>query len=132
MKKLIALLLFVVCAFQVEAQVRKFYTTDFSYKYYDGYRWSDWSEWDESSMLVVINFNKDLITIYSNEIQEFDIVEHLDSYDDDSGGSNIKFLCVNEEGSRCHIRLRIQSDGGKQLYVDYNDFMYVYNIVAKD
>ena len=131
MKKLLILLLFVCCAFQAGAQVHKYYTTDFSYKYKDGYSWTEWSDWQESSMLVVINFNNDRISIYSNEIQEYDVVENLDSYDDDSGGSNIKFLCVNEEGLRCHIRLRVLSDGSKQLYVDFNDFMYVYNLIER-
>ena len=44
------------------------------------------------------------------------------------GGTTISYSCVDDDGLRCGIRLRVQSDGSLQLYVDYNDAMWVYGI----
>ena len=90
---------FVACALM--AQTYKLQTYSFSSRSKNSYGvWSDWSKWEASDMLVVINQDKDRITIYSN-------------------------------GLRCGIRLRAQADGSLQLYVDYNDAMWVYGIRRK-
>lgn len=82
-------------------------------------------------MLVVLNFNRETITIYSKEVQEYDIVSYEDVKDDNEGGQSLKLICVNEDGLRCHIRIRTLSNGRRQLYVDFNDMMWVYNIDNK-
>ena len=126
MKKLlfILILIFSICA--VKAQTYKYYTTCFAYKYYENYGWTDWSEWERSHMLVVISTDRNIINIYSDKIQEYDIYEYTGEENDDDGGSSFLFQCVNKDGLRCQVRLRVQSDGSKQLYVDFNDAMWVY------
>lgn len=128
MKKLlfILILIFSICA--VKAQTYKYYTTCFAYKYYENYRWTDWSEWERSHMLVVISTDRNIINIYSDKIQEYDIYEYTGEENDDDGGSSFLFQCVNKDGLRCQVRLRVQSDGSKQLYVDFNDAMWVYGL----
>ena len=128
MKKLlfILILIFSICA--VKAQTYKYYTTCFAYKYYENYGWTDWSEWERSHMLVVISTDRKIINIYSDKIQEYDIYEYTGEENDDDGGSSFLFQCVNKDGLRCQVRLRVQSDGSKQLYVDFNDAMWVYGL----
>lgn len=128
MKKLlfILILIFSICA--VKAQTYKYYTTCFAYKYYENYGWTDWSEWERSHMLVVISTDSNIINIYSDKIQEYDIYEYTGEENDDDGGSSFLFQCVNKDGLRCQVRLRVQSDGSKQLYVDFNDAMWVYGL----
>lgn len=128
MKKLlfILILIFSICA--VKAQTYKYYTTCFAYKYYENYGWTDWSEWERSHMLVVISTDRNIINIYSDKIQEYDIYEYTGEENDDDGGSSFLFQCVNKDGLRCQVRLRVQSDGSKQLYVDFNDAMWVYEL----
>ena len=128
MKKLlfILILIFSICA--VKAQTYKYYTTCFAYKYYENYGWTDWSEWERSHMLVVISTDRNIINIYSDKIQEYDIYEYTGEESDDDGGSSFLFQCVNKDGLRCQVRLRVQSDGSKQLYVDFNDAMWVYGL----
>ena len=128
MKKLlfILILIFSICA--VKAQTYKYYTTCFAYKYYENYGWTDWSEWERSHMLVVISTDRNIINIYSDKIQEYDIYEYTGEENDDDGGSSFLFQCVNKDGLRCQVRLRIQSDGSKQLYVDFSDLVWVYGL----
>lgn len=79
-------------------------------------------------MLVVINQDKDRITVYSREMQEYDIYDYDGEEDDRYGGTTISYRCVDDSGLRCGIRLRVQADGSLQLYVDYNDAMWVYGL----
>ena len=133
MKKFILLLFafLVTTTGDLFAQTYKYHTTDFAYKAVNEYGyWMDWSDWEPSRCLVTINTDKDVITIYSEVPQEFDIVDDLgERYDD--GGSNLTFLAVDSDGDRCHIRLRKQNNGVLQLYVEYGDAMWVYCLTER-
>lgn len=136
MKKKIKVIIFVVVAFlsfcELKAQTYKLQTYSFSSRSKNSYGvWSAWSKWEASDMLVVIDQNKDRITIYSRKVQEYDIYSYDGEEDDRYGGTTISFRCVDENGLRCGIRLRVESDGSLQLYVDYNDMMWVYGIRRK-
>lgn len=133
MKKKLLFILIVLFSFCVRAnaEVYKYKAESFSYKSVNDYGyWSDWSEWEKCSILVVISIDKDLISIYSSETQEFDIISSEESSDTD-GNPILQCQCVDKNGLRCQIRVRSDGSGGLQLYVDYNDFMYVYNIVKR-
>jgi hypothetical protein len=128
MKKIIALIILLISVCSLSAQTYKYYTNSFAYKYYENNRWTDWSDWERSHVLVVISIDRNIINIYSETMQEYDIYEYTGEEKDGKGGSSFLFQCVNKDGLRCQIRLRIQSDGSKQLYVDFNDCMWVYGI----
>ena len=131
MKSRIAIIamLVLLSAFEVKAQTYKYQTYKFSLATKDRYGvWSDWSDWEDSDVLVVFNGDKDRITIYSEKIQEYDIYENNGREKDEYGGTSASFRCVDDNGLRCGIRLRAKSDGILQLYVDYNDMMWVYEI----
>lgn len=134
MKRFFLVVLSVLCltAFESFAQNFKFMSTDFAYKVLqdNGY-WSDWSEWEESRCLININLDREEINIYSQEPQEFTIYDMMDPETDSEGGKQYKMKCVDGDGLRCSVRLRIQTDGQRQLYVDYSDIMYVYCMVEK-
>jgi len=130
MKKFLLMILFVLCVNGVDAQTYKFKTTDFAYKGVVNNQWTDWTDWQSCDLLVVISVDRNMITIYSQDTQEYDIVEYQGE-ETDNEGKSMKFLCVNEDGLRCLIRLRVQNDGAKQLYVDFSDAMWVYNIIDR-
>ncbi|MFI3267284.1 MAG: hypothetical protein R3Y51_01070 [Rikenellaceae bacterium] len=114
----------------VAQSVMKFKTTDFAYKVNEGNGWTEWSDWEESSILVVIDSNKDVITIYSEGTQEFDIYEYEGQEKSRDGGTIDTYNSVDADGVRCQIRLR-DYDDSSQLYVDYSNIMYVYNIAPR-
>lgn len=129
MKKFLLLISLVLCSYAtIEAQNYKYNTTDFAFKIQDEYgTWSDWSDWIETRCLVNINLDREEICIYSDKPQEFSIYEYdEDTFDDEEGGSQFEMSCIDADGLRCNVRLRVQNDGLLQLYVDYSDVMYVY------
>lgn len=132
MKKfLFTLLLICGLAWNADAQVYKFMSTEFAYRYDLGDGWTEWSDWEDSHCLIVINLDKEEIDIYSEEPQEFSIYDIGESYEDSKGGTTLELSCVDDEGDRCEIRLRTEKNGNLQLYVDYADVMYVYNLEQK-
>lgn len=131
MKKLILIVSLLLCAasFESLAQNYKYMSTDFAYKVLksNGY-WSEWSDWEDSHCLININLDREEVNIYSDEPQEFTIYDSSNTKLDANGGKQLKLKCVDSDGLRCVVRLRVQSNGQMQLYVDYNDLMYVYCI----
>lgn len=133
MKKIILVLCFVFGALYANAQTYKYYSTYFAYKAkndYSGY-WSDWSDWQPSRCLITISTDRDVINIYSSTPQEFDIYEYVGD-SSDPNGETAEYRCVDADGLRCHVRIRRQNDGALQLYVDYNDLIYVYSIERRN
>ena len=115
------------------AQTYKYMTTDYSYKYVNDYgRWTEWSKWEKTSMLVVLSLDRNVLSIYSEEMQEYDIYDWSREQTDADGGTTLEFKAVNRDGLRCNIRFRVQKDGQKQLYIDFNNVMWVYNIYLKN
>lgn len=133
MKKLLTLSVAIFCTIVMcYAEVIKLQATSFAFKSQNDYGyWSDWSDWEDSSCLIVINADNDRINIYSKVPQEYDIYDYEGESSDNKGGTQFTFKCIDEDGLRCTIRFRVQSDGGRQLYVDYADMMWVYNVVNK-
>lgn len=131
MKRMILFILISLFVLSLKAQTYKYHTDCFSYKYVNNGRWSEWSDWKKSRILVVINLDRNLISIYSDNKQEYDIYEYVGDKLDKDGGTSVKFNCVNEDGLRCQIRVRVQSDGSRQLYVDFNDMMWVYVLIER-
>lgn len=126
-------LLFLVC-FSISlsyADVVKWRTSSMAYRYVDEYteEWGEWSDWEDCNVLVVINEDKDRITIYSNETQEYDIINQSGE-DEDYESSSVYFECVDAEGIICTMRIRVfdNSEEGAQLYISYKDIAWVYTI----
>ena len=132
MKKiLVAFLLSFMCVFSYAADILKFQTTGLSIKTLENGSWTKWSDWEKCSCLVVINIDKDVITIYSSEKQVYDIIECNDPYTDSDGDEVLKMHAVDQDGDECDIRLISRLKGSDQLYVDFADIMWVYNIESK-
>lgn len=134
MKNIFTLLLLSIVTISAFAQTYRYKATSFAYKYQkdNGY-WTDWSDWERSSVLVVISLDREVISIYSDNPQEYDIYDSDDEWvRDKDGGQQWTLKCVNSDGLRCEIRLRQQRDGQLQMYVDFSDAMWVYSIERKN
>ena len=115
------------------AQVYKLKATDFAYMYQTNYgTWSDWSTWEDCSILCTVDINKDRITIYSIETQVYDIIENSDTYYDEDGDLVWKLVGIDNEGIQCGVRILKKSSGTTQLYVNYSDIRWVYNVYSLD
>lgn len=120
-----ALLLSIVAA---NAQVQYYRSTAYAQaNVYNGcYVWSDWQS---SNMTITINLNTDMITIYSPRTQIYRVVSAGDAYNDSNGGRQVSFKVIDQDGDRGTIRLRIESNGNSQIYVDFSNVAWVYNVV---
>ena len=131
MKKFLVftLLLFVsVFASHAYAEVLKLKAYSFSARSTDRYgNWSDWSDWSDCNILVVSD-DDSRVKIYSEETQEYDIISSEEEVSDNQGGKVIEFNCIDKDGLRCSLRLRIDKNDNIQLYVDYDNLSFVYNV----
>jgi hypothetical protein len=110
------------------------FTTTLSYSqtYYTDYMsrmikvdscWTDWTDWEQCFTEVTINDST--ISIY--DVQEYTILEIVDTEEDDYS-QTIKYKVVYNKDKVIFIRFRKQIGGIKQLYLDYENVIYVYNL----
>lgn len=135
--KHLLLTLFFACIISFSfGQVTKCKATGCSYKTKNEYtkKWSDWSDLQEVDILITIDFKNDRIKVFSKKDQVYDIIKYYEKETDDENDETFKYLCVNEDGLKCYVRLvKLNSRGGRrQLYVDFSDMMLLYNIYVLD
>ncbi len=130
MKKLFLSLIVLLLSFVSNAQSVLKLRTSHSCEKHTGYRgsWTDWSEWREVNILIVIDGQQDRITIYSETTQTFDIIEDEGESLSDKGDPTMNFYCVDENGTKCRIRIVKRSDSTTQIYADYNNLILCYNV----
>ena len=113
----------------VSAQTYYYKTKQFAIKYKGTNGWGEWSDWEASDMKMKIDMDDDLIVIYSKATQIYRVLEDMGSYTDESGGKQQKFWVIDQDDDYGYVRLRIEKNGNSQIYVDFNDVMWVYNVV---
>ena len=130
MKKLLFLILFVLSTITISAQVYTYRTYQYAYKQVNSYgNWTNWSDWQKSDMLMTINFDTDIVKIYSPKVQTYRITEFVRNFTDNSGGKQVELAFVDQDGDRGHMRLRIETNGNSQVYIEFNNIMWVYNVI---
>lgn len=125
MKKLLLVLLLFLSV-NAYSQVSKYYSDFSSYKSLSSNNiWNDWTDWERCDAKIKIDLDSDTITINDSKY-------YIDKYVEtvvDSNSKTIKYLVIRYDNKSCFIRIREQEDGVKQLYLDYDDIVYVYNLV---
>ena len=115
---------------EIKAQVYTYRTTAYAYKKVNSYgNWTNWSDWQDSDMTMVINFNTDVVTIYSPTTQRYKITKFIRNFTDNSGGKQVEFAFVDQDGDKGHMRLRIEKNGSSQVYIDFSNICWVYCVV---
>lgn len=126
MKKylLMLMLLFTLSSSAVSQSIQWFQTTEFAYKLVG----RDWSDWIDTRMKVKFDLSQDKITIYSNDVQIYRIIKEVNPpYD--PNGTTVKFKIIDQDGDYGYLRLRVEDDGDSQIYVDFSDISWVYNVI---
>lgn len=129
-KRLIAGL--IIALFATTASADCYYKAyEYAYKLYDydTELWTEWSDWLSCNINVLVT-DDDYLYIYSSKKQVYRATERVSEYYDDYGGKNIKFTAVDGSLKNCEIRVRSYK-GTTQLYLNYKDAMWVYNITEK-
>jgi hypothetical protein len=97
-------------------------------------RWGDWAAWEDAKILITLDTENERITIYSSKTQVYDIAKDEGESTDDDGDETLSLYCIDNDGLRCTVRLvTLNSRNGElQLYVDYSDMSWVYEVYALD
>lgn len=122
MKRLILTMLFSLISLTIFAQTEWFTATEFAIKVDN-----EWSNWIDCDISVKIDIGNDKVTIYSNEVQIYRIIDEVDP-PRDKNGTQVAFSMIDQDGDRGIFRIRKQYDGAIQIYVDFSDVSWVYNI----
>ncbi len=129
--KIYIVLFFLVLGLQHSyGQNYKFKTSSFSVleKNEKG-KWGNWSDLNLVNILVTLDTNKNRIVVYSKIIQLFEIIDYQATEENDTD-IVYSFSCKDNEGVNCtlSIIIRKKQDNRKQLYINYDNRIVVYNI----
>jgi len=92
-------------------------------------KWGNWSDLNLVNILVTLDTNKNRIVVYSKIIQLFEIVDYQEAEENDTD-IVYSFSCKDNEGVNCTLSIitRKKQDNRKQLYINYDNRIVVYNI----
>ena len=122
---ILMLFLFSITSF---AQVINFRATSFAIKEI-GYQWSDWNR---CNILITFNLKTDKVVIYSNSIQVYKVLTQGQNFIDESGGEQVKYRVIDQDDDLGSMRLRVERNGNSQIYIDFADVSWVYNVIRID
>lgn len=129
MKRILIVIMFgLFCVGAVQAQTQWFKATELAIKVVNNGNWTKWSDWESVDINIKFDLSNDLIIIYSQEIQIYKVLEQVKSpYD--SNGTQVKFKVLDQDYDKGFLRLRVENNGNSQIYVDYADISWVYNVI---
>jgi hypothetical protein len=119
MKKLIILLILILFTFNLYAA--DYYSNFISYKKLVNNVWLDWSDWENCNVKITVTDNT--ITV-SDKVYQVEIINKISNQYDIT--TIYKIISSQKD---LYIRLRFQNDGVKQLYIDYENIVYCYNLI---
>ncbi|MBC5838184.1 hypothetical protein [Flavobacterium muglaense] len=115
---------------QSYGQTYKFKTSGFSVlQKNERGKWGNWSDLNLVNILVSLDTNKSRFVIYSEVIQLFEIVEYQPVSENETD-LVYSFTCKDNNGEDCTLSIitRKKQDNRKQLYINYDNRIIVYNI----
>ena len=115
---------------ELQSQSYRFKTSGFSVlQKNERGKWGEWSALDLVNLSVVLDTNKHRIVVYSQEIQLFSILDYIEREENDTD-IVYSFMCKDNDGKECKLSIitRKKQDYRKQLYINYDDHIIVYNI----
>ena len=110
------------------AQIQYYKTTSFAEaKIYNGKYY--WGDWQSSNLVLTINLNTDVITIYSLKTQIYKVYKTGDVFTDNKGGRQVTFYVIDQDYDKGTVRLRIESNGNSQIYIDFLNCAWCYDVI---
>jgi hypothetical protein len=129
-KIIILLAFFVLGLNQSYSQTYKFKTSGLSVMQKDQKgSWGKWSDLNLVNILVKLDTDKNRIIVYSEVIQVFEIIDYI-PLEENENDSIYTFTCKDNNGVDCTLSIitRKKQDNRKQLYINYEDRIILYNI----
>lgn len=109
--------------------------TNDNVQYYKAYQYtqkmsyeSEFDNWTTVNIPIVFNLTTDQIIIYSQRTQTYYIYKY-ETYTSNEGLNAIRFYFVDQDVDKGTCRLLIRKDGTSQIYIDFANITWVYNVV---
>ena len=116
-------------AFSASAQTQWYKASSYAYKQINSYGyWTNWSDWLSCNIPIKFDLDDDVIVIYSSRTQIYAVVSYNGQSSDGQGGVYASYSVIDQDYDRGTIRLRIESNGNSQIYIDFANVMWVYNV----
>jgi len=134
MKRFLTILIVSLVTLTVGAESIWFTGYSYAVKYKNNYNRNNsqgWSNFQKCNVNIEFKIDDDFIIIYSNRTQVYGIYGNAGTYNDAEGGQQQGYYVLDQDYDKGMIRLRIARDGTSQLYVDFDDVGWVYNVVRK-
>ena len=114
----------------LNAQTYKFQTSGYSVleKNENG-KWGDWSELDLITIPITLDTSKHRIVVHTAMLQLYTILSYAE-IEENKTDTIYSFACKDENGDACNLMIitRKQQGNRKQLYINYENRIYLYNI----
>ena len=127
LKGLLFTLLF-ICSTACLAETATFRTTYFSMREKYGSIWTDWEDWQKSSLIISMDLDNDIITIFSKKKQKYIVYDIDDGHYDSGGDYVIEMKVFDQDSDYGKIRLMRRTSGAYELYVLFANVQWVYRI----
>ena len=109
--------------------------TNDNVQYYKAYQYtqkmsyqSEFDAWSKVEIPIVFNLTTDQIIIYSQRKQTYYIYKY-EKYISNEGRQAVRFYFIDQDSDRGSCRLVIRADGTSQIYIDFSNISWVYNVV---
>lgn len=109
--------------------------TNDNVQYYKAYQYtqkmsyeSDFDDWTKVNIPITFNLTTDQIIIYSQRVQTYYIYKY-DTYISNEGLNAVRFYFVDQDLDKGTCRLVIRKDGTSQIYIDFSNITWVYNVI---
>lgn len=100
-----------------------------AYKYIENGRWTDWSDWKRVNVIITIDYDNDVIRVHADSPQTYVVTNYDKSFTDSSGGRQVQFSVIDQDYDYGKVRLRIETNGNSQIYVEFADVIFCWNVV---
>ena len=129
--KVFLVLFAMLFAYTVETQAQTYAYRGYqaAYKYVRNGYWTDWTDWQRVDVIITIDYDNDVIKVHANTPQIYVVTDYDGSYTDASGGRQVQFSVIDQDYDKGKVRLRIETNGNSQLYVEFADLILVWNVV---
>ncbi len=89
-----------------------------------------WSNYQEIDALIKMDIDNSHFSIFSSDTSLYTITENEGMTTNSEGDDTYSYYCTDNDGLICRIRLMILHSHEEimQLYVDYNDSNWLYNV----
>lgn len=129
MRKFLLLLAGLVFSIAVHAQVISFKTTSFTMTEKTSSGWGKWKPYQNSNLLVTIDLNNDVVTIYSPSTQYYKIISYEGTYVDNDGDQSVRYKFIDQDGDRGTMKLMQRRSGKSEIYIQFSNIIWVYSVI---